>query len=485
MVRRALAIFGALTLLASAASEARAADATGPIVVWPTVTPAGDDASPTPLHRPKEPQLAARAQELDATIRDAVQDLGFVLDVADAGPAPGHMRDLDLLERAASSGPRQSKERKPGAPGSPGTWVVSARLERQTGGDEYLVRIVVVPPNGRQLLVRVESVKATDIAVRGLVMLRDLLSPQAAAQAEASEVAREGIDRTADLGIMSPLRSPGRAVLAVNAGLFGAYVAYSVQRASGSDDPRVLYPLLALGTGVGIGGALLVADEWDVSTGGAWFLSAGAWWSAGAGVLIANGRHVQPLADRYAWGIGGGLAGLGLATFALTRDKMDEGDAVIAHSGGALGLFLGGLGELAYRGTVDGTPYTGGGYGAAIGLLGAGTLATFVTASPSRVLLVDLGVGLGGLAGAAAGSPLVFGHPTEADNRGFIAAVLGGSLLGGGLTWFITRGAAPPPTPAPSSPQAWSLTPTGGVIGASATPTGHVPAYGLGAIGRF
>jgi hypothetical protein len=328
-------------------------------------------------------------------------------------------------------------------------------------------------------------VKGADISVRGLVMLRDLLSPQAAAQAEASEVAREGIDRTADLGIMSPLRSPGRAVLSVNAGLFGAYVAYSVQRASGSDDPRILYPLLALGTGVGIGGALLVADEWDVSTGDAWFLSAGAWWSAGAGVLIANGRHVQPLADRYAWGIGGGIAGLGLATFALTRDKMDEGDAVIAHSGGAIGLFLGSLGELAYRGTVDGTPYTGGGYGAAIGLLSAGTLATFVQASPSRVLLVDLGVGLGGLAGAAAGSPLVFDHPTEGQNRGFIASSLAGAVVGGSLAWFVTRGSTPAPAAAPAKPQAWTVAPTGGVIGSSTTTTGTVPAYGIGAIGTF
>ena len=477
MFRRLAAIGGIVIGGALASAEARAADVTGPIVVWPTMTPAGDDASPFPLHRPKEPQLAARAQELDATIRDAVQDLGFVLDVADPGPAAGHIRDLDIIERATHGGPIGAKT------GKQGTWVVSARLEREPG-ETYLVRIVAVPPNGRQLLVRVESVKGTDIAVRGLVMLRDLLSPQAAAQAEASEIAREGVDRTADLGIMSPLRSPGRAVLAVNAGLFGAYVAYSVQRASGSDDPRILYPLLALGTGVGIGGALLVADEWDVSTGDAWFLSAGAWWGAGAGVLIVNGRPTPPpITDRYAWGIGGGLAGLALSTFALTRDKMDEGDAVIAHSGGAIGLFLGSLGELAYRGTVDGTPYTGGGYGAAIGLVSAGTLATFVQASPSRVLLVDLGGGGGALAGAAAGSPLVFDHPTEGQNRGFIAASLAGAVVGGGLTWFITRNTAPPA--APAKPQAWTFSPTGGVIGASATSTGTVPAYGIGAIGNF
>jgi len=62
-------------------------------------------------------------------------------------------------------------------------------------------------------------------------------------------------------------------VLAVNGALFGAFVAYSVQRASGNDDPRVLYPLLALGTGVGIGTSLLASEEWDIGTGQAWFLA--------------------------------------------------------------------------------------------------------------------------------------------------------------------------------------------------------------------
>jgi hypothetical protein len=330
--------------------------------------------------------------------------------------------------------------------------------------------------------VRVESVKNADVSVRGLVMLRDLLSPSAAARAEASEIARESVDASAGLGIMSPLRSPGRAVLAVNAALFGAYVAYSVQRASGSDDPRVLYPLLALGTGIGIGSALLVADEWDVSTGDAWFLSAGAWWGAGSAVLVANGRSVQPLADRYAWGVGGGLAGLGLATFALTRGRMDEGDATLAHSGAALGLLAGGLADLAYRGTTNATPYTGAGYGAAIGLVGAGTLATLTQVSPSRILLVDLGVGLGGLAGAAAGSPLLFGETTEGRTRGFLAATLGGAVAGGSLTFWLTRERS---GPAPPKPAAWSIMPTGGVIGSSATPHGNAPALGVGASGRF
>src|SRR5215472_9239660 len=71
-----------------------AAQVKASVVVWPTLTPAGDAASSTPLHRPAptDKVLLERAQELDATLRDAVQDLGFTLDVADAGPAMGRTR---------------------------------------------------------------------------------------------------------------------------------------------------------------------------------------------------------------------------------------------------------------------------------------------------------------------------------------------------------------------------------------------------------
>src|SRR5689334_126484 len=73
-----------------------------PIVVWPTLTPAGDEVGATALHKPApgEGAIHARAMELDATLRDAVQDLGYSLDIADPGPAMGHARDLDMVERA-------------------------------------------------------------------------------------------------------------------------------------------------------------------------------------------------------------------------------------------------------------------------------------------------------------------------------------------------------------------------------------------------
>lgn len=334
---------------------------------------------------------------------------------------------------------------------------------------------------------RVETVKADDIPVRGLVILRNLVAPTSVPPPPASEESRcvgcaslENVNTTG-------LRSPGRPVLAVNGAVFGGYLAYSLQRASNSTDPRVLYPLLALGTGLGVGTAMLVGDEWDLSTGDAWFLSAGAWWGTAAGVLVATGLNA-PTSNTFAYGVGTGLGGIALATFALTRSRMDEGDALLTHSGGALGLLVGGLVDMAYKGTTSETPYTGSGYGAAIGVVGAGTLATLVQVSPSRVILIDTGAALGGLAGAAAGSPLVFQNAsdtkdvTETKTRLFIAATLGGTAIGGTLAWALTRDGKP-------ATGATKLLlpgmPTAGVIGASETRTGPVPAYGLGWTGSF
>ncbi len=444
-----------------------------PVVVWPTLTPAGDDVGATALHKPGagEGAIHARAVELDATLRDAVQDLGFTLDVADPGPAMGHARDLDMVERA-----QHATLHSPG-PTDGGTWLVSPRLE-QLSSDSFLLRIVVVPPKSKQLRVRVERVSGADVAVRGLVLLRDLLATTPSAPVEVTRRPEE----SASTGIMGPVRSPGRAVLAANAALFGAFMAFSVQRASGSEDPRLLYPLLTLGTGLGLGSALLVAEEWNVSTGDAWTLAGGAWWGTAAGIFIANGRKIQPLTDRYAWGVGGGLVGLGLATFSLTRSKADEGDAVLVHSGAGLGLGLGALTHYFYRADLERTPYTGAGYGAAIGLVSAGALAKIVKVPASRVLLIDLGAGLGAAAGAAAGSPLVFENVTPGKTRGFVAATFAGTILGGTAAWWFTRDRAPAPATPRSS---FRMTPYGGTIGSSATPTGAVPAYGVGVNGSW
>src|SRR6185436_19783054 len=118
--------------------------------------------------------------------------------------------------------------------------------------------------------------------------------------------------------------------------------------------------------------------------------------------------------------------------------------------------------------------YSGAGYGTAIGVLGAGTASIFMRTSASRVLLVDLGAGLGSLAGAAAGSPLVFQDVTREKTRGFLAATTGGTVLGAGVAWFLTRGMGPEGGPK----AAYRILPAAGVVAES---PGGAPAYGVGA----
>lgn len=475
------AVFVLVVLLATAGS-AWGADAKPPVVIWPTLTPAGDDPGGTPLRRPGalDKPLYELAQELDATLRDAVQDLGFTLYVADAGPTQGRTRDEDLIERAAhaATGPR--------ADADDGTWVVSPRIE-SAGGGTYIVRVVAVPPKGRELRVRVETVQRDGVGVRGLVMLRDLLTPEAAVAAAREREAREAGKGTTQ-GVMTPVRSSGRAVLAVNAGLLGGFTGYSLASATtgqGSSS-NVLYPLLALGTGIGIGGALLVADEWDVTTGDAWFLSAGGLWGSLAGFFIADGHGLSGSAGADSWGVVGGFVGVGLATgtFAITRGSMDDGDATMTHSGGALGMLLGASLQWLDQGKTTTKPFTGMGYGSAIGVVGAGVLATQVTTSPSRVLLIDVGAGGGALVGAAAASPLVVQNQTDDRTRAWLAATITGSVAGAGLTWWLTRsGWQAKPAWLPGEP-------TAGVLGTTQAPRTRgrggegfiyeAPIYGVG-----
>lgn len=441
--------------------SAAAAHADGePVVVWPTLTPAGDAAGAAP-HKPTdaEPTLLLRAQELDATLRDAVQDLGLALTLGAAG---GYAREQDLLRAAQGSETEAPR------------WILSPRIE-PVGDDSFVIRLVVVAPRGNDLRVRVETVKGADVSARGLVMLRDLLGARPKDDGHPCAPAAGAIPPSP-----TAAHSPGRAIFAANGALFGGFLAFSLQQAAISEgsasDPRVLYPLLLLGAGVGLGGTLLASTEWNVGAGDAWYLAAGAWWGTASGFFLASATNVQPLNQRYLYGAAGGLLGVSLATVALSRGPVDEGGAWLTHSGAAVGFLVGSAAELMGKGSLDRPPPLGQGIGIATGLIGAGLLAKFVPVPTSRVLLVDLGIGLGGLAGAAGASALVFDEVTPAKTRAFLGITAGAAVGGGALAYFLTRNLT-------VSHTAWNVWPDVGVLAMS--PDGKTPAYGVGARGSF
>ena len=164
-------------------------------------------------------------------------------------------------------------------------------------------------------------------------------------------------------------------------------------------------------------------------------------------MLLAKSYHVQD-EDRYVYGLVAASAGVSLSAAALTRKPISEGGAVLTHSGGALGSLIGGLTEMAYRGTTKDTPERGIGYGAGIGVLAAGALATQVNVTSSRMLLIDLAASLGALTGAAAASPILLVREKESAgrNRLWLGSIAVGTVLGGGIGWLSTRGTGPEET---------------------------------------
>jgi hypothetical protein len=230
-------------------------------------------------------------------------------------------------------------------------------------------------------------------------------------------------------------------VLAFNSALIGAYAGYSIQRAGGSDDARLTYPLLALGTGIGIGAGMVVADEWDVGYGDAWYLSAGAIWPTASALLLTSGYHSPSKDARFMVGLGGTLGGLALATTVLSTGHVSEGSAALAHSGGAVGLFLGGLSEMTVHGRTGFVPQKGMGYGAAAGVLIAGAAGPLgFDINASSVLMMDLGAGLGGLTAAAAASPLIALGDASRDRHRLWLLSVGAGVIAGTVVGYSLAG---------------------------------------------
>jgi hypothetical protein len=399
---------------------------------------------------PSDPSVDALLPRLDSLVSEAIQDLGLTLALEPRG-ARDVPADEELVARAREA------------------WVVLPTLERQ--GRSLRVRIVAIRPGTQVMLTRSELSSPEDLDVRVAVMMRDIVQSRAEEPMTATPPAPQ-----AEVPDPGEPRSNGRAVLALNAAVFGGYVGYSIQASSGSSDDRLVYPLVALGTGVGLGASMLVADEWNVSVGGAWFLAGGLWWPTSSGLLLSTYYDVRS-EDRYVYGVVSGTAGVALAVAGMSLTHITEGDAALAHSGGVVGMGLGGLAQLFAQGSTSDTPIGGMGYGAAIGTLGAGVLATQVDVRASRVLLIDLGATLGALTGAAAASPLLLVNEAESKPRTrlWLGSIFAGSLLGAGVGWWTTRYA--------DRPARESSLP--GLPYAIATPEAHGARFEAGMLGRF
>lgn len=465
-------LLGSAALAALWLSSPRAWAGPNDALLLPTVTPkpwAPDEREPT-FARPEELRnrwLSGWAHQLDVVLGEAAQDLGLTLDVSGGRPVgPEQLSEAGLVAFAQES------------------WVISPRIE--AAGSQLRVRVVAVPPGSQVLLSRSLEVDPEELEVRTMVMLRDLVQAGRGTRARAPERPEEVQTES----VVSPARSAGRAVLALNAAVFGGYVGLSLQHASGSEDPRLTYPMVALGSGIGLGASMIVADEWDVGVGDAWYLAAGAWWPLTAGWLLAQSYDVEPSTDRYAYGMAGAAAGITLATTALTFRPMGDGGASLAHSGGALGVLLGALTQMSYEGNTELAPTRGMGYGAALGVLGFGALATQVRVPASRVLFIDLAASLGALTGAALASPLLLA-PEDQNERAqstrerlWIGGVAAGLLVGASVGYVLTT---PAPAAAAAATRSSSLLPFGwhpelGVIGRDSQ--GQL-AYGVGLSGTW
>lgn len=417
--------FGTLALGATAAAGPRDA------LLWPATV----EVAPNQYVAPSEAN-DERAQklclELDETLKDGAEDLGLV-PVAAAKTA-----------KFGTGAPGTAESR---------SWLLAPRLS--FSGDTVHVRLVAVAPGSPVELVREEDFAGPTLAtldVRTLVMLRDLFD--AGQRREPEPVPPRA--RPSRFESPSAPSSSGRSVLALNAAVLGGYVGFTIQKASGSADVRLVYPLVALGTGLGLGASLLVADEWNITTGDAWYLAAGMWWPAASGILLARGYGGRP-DDRYLYGLVGAGAGLTLGAAAIAVHRVSEGGAVLAHSGGAFGALLGAMTDAAIQGETAASLRRGVGWGTAAGVLLGGALATEVNISPSRALFIDLSASLGALGGAALASPLLLVNESNPQRtRLWLASAALGTVGGGIIGWYAT---APSPLPSDTKTSQLQLLP--------------------------
>lgn len=398
-------LFGLLLML----SGVRVAGAQEERHVWVLPTAVREVVSGTPI------DLAPLARRLDAVLEEAVRDFGMTPLLGQ--PAIGQRDEPSLTELA-----RQAA-------------VLSPELGLR--GSDLELRLVLVPRTSNVLLVRAQLVEPGDVEVRSIGMLRELLEPTSGVREDCPPVT----EASAAESLQPSARSEGRVVLALHAAALGGYLGFALQRASGSDDVRLTYPLAALGAAVGVGSAVIVADEWDIDIGRAWFLGAAMVWPAVGTLLLVHPDGPSSPGRRYLLGVLGSVGGLTLATAGLVLGDVHEGGAALTHSGAAFGLLMGGLAEMTIAGDAQLTPRTGMGFGTLGGVVVAGALATqFEGPSATDMLAIDLSALLGGLTGAALGTPvLVSQDQSPTRDRIWLSGIMLGTVAGAGISYWILR----------------------------------------------
>jgi hypothetical protein len=163
-------------------------------------------------------------------------------------------------------------------------------------------------------------------------------------------------------------------------------------------------------------------------------------WPGAAGLLLASSYDVSPKSNRLLYGVLAATGGVTLATAALSLGEVGGDGAAFTHSGAALGMLLGGLVDMTIKGNADFKPKRGMGVGALAGVLTFGALASqFEVPSASDLLFIDLSGLLGGLAGAAVGTPLLVQERSKTRDRLWLSAVIAGTLAGTGLGVWATE----------------------------------------------
>src|SRR6185503_11637491 len=142
----------------SSAPATAAPRSTEEVLLLRTVIVGASETSTGARPTSRELVASAQAQKLDLLLSDAIQDLGLTLDLSERSTQDAReLSDVELVARASKTS----------------RWVIYPSIDAR--GSDSVVRLAAVAPGTKTVLVRAEPVKPGDLAVRAVVMLRDVV----------------------------------------------------------------------------------------------------------------------------------------------------------------------------------------------------------------------------------------------------------------------------------------------------------------------